>query len=50
MKARGNCNNIMPYIQADAAFCVLDVNGNLKNQTKGNYNTIAITKTMEQKT
>lgn len=49
MKARSNCNNIMPYIQADAAFCMLDVNGNLKNQTKDNYTTIAITKTMEKK-
>lgn len=48
MKARSNCNNIMPYIQADAAFCMLNVNGNLKNQTKDNYTTIAITKTMEK--
>lgn len=50
MKARSNCNNIMPYIQADAAFCMLDVNGNLKNQTKDIYTAIAITKTMEKKT
>lgn len=44
MKARSNSDNIMPYIQADAAFCMLNIYTDLKNTKYQNIYAISIPK------